>query len=248
MAQDPASAKGGTVRVKARAADPAVLRYSPEEVFEQRLLELVRPGDRILDVGCGTGRFFRADFAARIPCRWIGVDMQPDIARNERIHLRACGDAMRMPFADRSFDVVICRWLIEHVKDPARAFLEFARSLKPSGRLALFTPNLLHYYGMAARLTPHWFHLRFNRSTRGFDKADIFPTCYRANTRRRLRMLLAGAGFSNIDVTLVEGAPSVLEFNSLLYGTGKIYESLVTTFDCLSAFRMNLIAIASKRS
>jgi SAM-dependent methyltransferase len=247
MAHDTVSA-AATVRAKARASPPAVERCSPEELFEQRLLELVRPGDRVLDVGCGTGRFFRADFAARIPCRWIGVDIQPDIARNARLHLRARGDATKMPFADRSFDVVICRWLIEHVKEPASALSEIARALKPSGRLALFTPNLLHYYGMAASLTPHWFHLWFNRRVRGFDEADVFPTCYRANTPRRLLTLLAGAGFSQIELTLVEGAPSVLEFNPLVHGAGKIYEWLVTGFDCLSAFRMNLIAIAFKRS
>jgi SAM-dependent methyltransferase len=246
MAQDSVSA-ARTVHAKVRSAGPAALRHSPEEVFEERLLEVVRPGDRVLDVGCGAGKFFRADFAGRIPCRWIGVDIQPDMARNERLHSRARGDAIEMPFADRSFDVVICRWMIEHVKDPARILSEFARSLKPSGRLALFTPNLLHYYGMASRLTPHRFHLWFNRRVRGFDEADVFPTLYRANTRRRLRTLLAGAGFSDIDLSLVEGAPSCLEFNTLLHGAGKIYESLVTRFDCLSAFRMNLIAVASRR-
>lgn len=245
MVQDSVSA-AGAARETARPADSAAIHYSPEDVFEQRLLELVQPGDRVLDVGCGAGKFFRADFATRTPCRWIGVDIQPQIRRNERLHLRARGDSMQMPFADCSFDVVICRWMIEHVADPAVALTHFARVLKASGRLALFTPNLLHYYGVAASLTPHWFHLWFNRRVRGFDEDAIFPTLYRANTRRRLRSLLADAGFSRIEITLVEGAPSALEFNPLLYGAGKIYESLVGRFDCLSAFRMNLIAVARK--
>jgi ubiquinone/menaquinone biosynthesis C-methylase UbiE len=245
MVEDSVSARGAACET-ARPADSAAIHYSPEDVFEQRLLELVQPGDRVLDVGCGAGKFFRADFATRIPCRWIGVDIQPQIRRNERLHLRARGDSMQMPFADCSFDVVICRWMIEHVADPAVALTHFARVLKASGRLALFTPNLLHYYGAAASLTPHWFHLWFNRRVRGFDEDDIFRTFYRANTRRRLRSLLADAGFSRIEITLVEGAPSALEFNPLLYGAGRIYESLVGRFDCLSAFRMNLIAVACK--
>jgi SAM-dependent methyltransferase len=245
MAQDSVST-AETVRTKARAADRSLLRQSPEDIFEQHLLELVHAGDRVLDVGCGSGKYFRADFATRIPCRWTGIDMQPEIRSNERLHARARGDAMQMPFADRSVDVVVCRWVIEHLPNPAAAVSEFSRVLKPSGRLALFTPNLLHYYGIAARLTPHWFHLWFNRRVRGFDEANIFPTLYHANTRRRLRILLAGAGFSGIDVTLVEGEPTVLDFNRFLHGAGTIYELLVTRFDCLSAFRMNVIAVASK--
>jgi len=209
-------------------------------------LELVQAGDCVLDVGCGAGKYFRADFAKQTACRWVGVDIQPEICRNERVHLRARGDAMRLPFREGSFDVVICRWMIEHVRDPAAALAQFACVLKRSGRLAVFTPNLLHYYGAAARLTPYWFHLWFNGRMRGFDQADIFPTCYRANTRRRLRSLLVGAGFAPIEITLVEGAPSALEFNPLLQGAGKIYDTLVSKFDCLSAFRMNLVAVACK--
>src|ERR1700740_768144 len=103
MAEDLVST-AGTVRAEVRAADRSVLRQSPEDIFEQCLLELVRAGDRVLDVGCGSGKSFRGDFAAQIPCRWIGIDMQPEILGNERLHSRVRGDAMRMPFADRSVD------------------------------------------------------------------------------------------------------------------------------------------------
>src|SRR5215469_8473916 len=246
MLQDSLPAARGAVNEAGTLVGAVRIRRSPEDVFEERLLGLVKPADWVLDVGCGTGRYFRADFAKERACRWIGIDIHPEISCNERLYLRARGDAMLMPFGDDSFDVVVCRWMIEHVADAAAALRQFARVFKPSGRVAIFTPNLLHYYGAAAKLTPHWFHLWFNRRIRGFDESDIFPTLYRANTCWRLGSLLAGAGFSQIDITLVEGAPSALEFNPLLYGAGRIYEALVTKFDCLSAFRMNLIAVASK--
>jgi ubiquinone/menaquinone biosynthesis C-methylase UbiE len=151
-----------------------------------------------------------------------------------------------LPFSDSSFDVVNCRLVIEHVDSPDVVLKDFYRVLKPGGRLAIFTPNLLHYFGAAARLTPHWFHVWFNSRVRGFDQNDIFPTHYRANSRRRLQRLALESGFSRAEITLVEGAPSVLEFNSLLHWTGLSYEWLVNRYDFLSAFRLNIIAVAYK--
>jgi ubiquinone/menaquinone biosynthesis C-methylase UbiE len=247
MARDAASALVASIYSAKSARTKTAIRQSPEDVFEQCLLRIVRPGDCVLDAGCGAGKFFRANFAERIPCRWIGVDVQPELSRNRRLQLRAQGEVTRLPFADGTVDVVICRWVIEHLQEPSRALAEFSRVAKPSGQLALFTSNLLHYYGAAAKLTPHRFHLWFNHRVRGFDDADIFPTAYRANTTRRLRHLLADAGFSRIEVAAVEGAPAVLDFNPLLFRAGKLYAFVVNRFDWLSAFRMNLIAIASKK-
>lgn len=219
---------------------------SPEEYFQQRLEQIVRPGDRILDAGCGAGKFSRMDFAKEIGCHLTGVDLQEALGRNQQMDSRVRADLKRLPFSDKSFDVVNCRLVIEHLDAPQAALDEFHRVLAPGGRLAIFTPNLLHYFGAAATLTPHRFHIWFNRRVRGFDDSDIFPTYYRANTRRRLRALLLKSGFARADVTLVEGAPSVLAFNSLLHRVGIGYERLVKRFDLLSAFRLNIIAIAHK--
>jgi hypothetical protein len=114
--------------------------------------------------------------------------------------------------------------------------------------LALFTTNLLHYYGAVARATPQWFHVWFNCRVRNFQATDIFPTYYRANTRRRIHKLLRDAGFCDptIQISLVEGSPSVLEFNFLLHGLGRAYERVVKRFETLDSFRMNLIAMARK--
>jgi ubiquinone/menaquinone biosynthesis C-methylase UbiE len=228
------------------AQRPAALHDSPEEYFQQRLEQIVCPGDRILDAGCGAGKFSRMDFAKEIGCHLTGVDLQEALGRNQQMDSRVRADLKRLPFSDKSFDVVNCRLVIEHLDAPQAALEEFHRVLAPGGRLAIFTPNLLHYFGAAATLTPHWFHIWFNRRVRGFDDSDIFPTYYRANTRRRLRALLLKSGFARADVTLVEGAPSVLAFNSLLHRVGIGYERLVKRFDLLSAFRLNIIAIAHK--
>jgi SAM-dependent methyltransferase len=219
---------------------------SPENAFAEKLREIIVAGDRVLDAGCGTGKFFGFDFARAAGCQLVGTDLRQDLKANSDMDFCVRSELNRLPFSNSSFDVVNCRLVIEHVDSPDVVLREFYRVLKPGGRLAIFTPNLLHYFGAAARLTPHWFHVWFNSRVRGFDRDDIFPTHYRANTRRRLRRLALEAGFRRAELKLVEGAPGVLEFNSLLHRMGTGYESLVNRYDFLSDFRLNIIAVAYK--
>ena len=225
---------------------PTNIEISPERLYEEKLRQIIAPGDRVLDAGCGAGKFFGMEFARKASCRLVGIDLREDLNVNSEIDFGVRAELSCLPFSDGAFDVVNCRLVIEHIDFPDAVLKEFYRVLKPGGRLAIFTPNLLHYFGAAASLTPHWFHVWFNSRVRGFSDEDIFPTRYRANTRRQLRKLFLKSGFSSADISLVEGAPSVLAFNSLLHGMGLVYERLVNRFDFLSSFRLNIIAVAYK--
>ena len=103
----------------------------------------LRPGDEVLDVACGTGDLARA-FASAGAGRVVGADYTPemlDLAREKpRVgagveYLEA--DAMALPFEDASFDVVSIAFGIRNVAEPARAFAEFRRVLRPGGRLVV---------------------------------------------------------------------------------------------------------------
>jgi ubiquinone/menaquinone biosynthesis C-methylase UbiE len=218
----------------------------PEQYFQQRLEEIIHPGDRILDAGCGAGKFFSLDSARAAGCRLFGVDIQENLKNNPGVDFCARADLKHLPFSDGSFDVVNCRLVIEHLDAPEIVLREFFRVLRPNGELAILTPNLLHYFGAAASLTPDWFHVWFNTRVRGFESTDIFPTYYRANTRRKLRALLSQSGFDQVEITMVEGAPNVLAFNRVLHRLGIAYERLVKRFEVLSALRLNIIAVARK--
>jgi SAM-dependent methyltransferase len=231
---------------EASGREAAIVSLSPEEVFEERFRGLVHEDAWVLDAGCGAGKFA----ARRVRnCKYFltGIDVCETLRENRCVDSRVGGSVSSLPFADNSFDVIYGRWLVEHLENPVVAMREFYRVLRPGGRVAIFTTNLLHYYGGMAKVTPHWFHLWFNRR-RGFTEDDIFPTYYRANTRRRLGGLLVEAGFQrkDIEIELVEGAATVLSFNFVLHRLGMGYEYLVKRFEGLAGFRINLIAIARK--
>jgi demethylmenaquinone methyltransferase / 2-methoxy-6-polyprenyl-1,4-benzoquinol methylase len=109
----------------------------------------VRSSDRVLDVACGTGDLTQA-FAAANPASVTGLDFTNemlDIARHKaQRHASAFrgalpnyvqGDAMALPFADASFDIVSIAFGIRNVSDPTKALREFHRVLTPSGRLVV---------------------------------------------------------------------------------------------------------------
>lgn len=108
----------------------------------------VRAGDRVLDVACGTGDLTQA-FASTDAAEIVGLDFTPEmleLARKKQLALPAGvagrlryveGDAQRLPFEDRSFDVVSIAFGIRNVEDPTRTLREFARVLRPGGRLVI---------------------------------------------------------------------------------------------------------------
>jgi SAM-dependent methyltransferase len=101
-----------------------------------------RPGDRVLDVGCGSGPFLAHP---RGELRCYGIDISANAltkARARRPDARlALADGERLPFPDASFERVACLGNLEHFLEPARGARELRRVLKPGGRCVVLLPN-----------------------------------------------------------------------------------------------------------
>ncbi|MBO9579104.1 MAG: demethylmenaquinone methyltransferase [Microbacteriaceae bacterium] len=98
-----------------------------------------KPGDRVLDVACGTGTSTAA--LAKRGAKVVGLDFSAGmIAEAVRRHPGlefVAGDAMALPFGDDEFDAVTISFGLRNVADPAAALAEMYRVLKPGGRIVI---------------------------------------------------------------------------------------------------------------
>jgi N-methyltransferase StaMA len=144
-----ASALGGNLHVGYWSDDHD---ETPVGEATDRLTDLVaerlalKAGQRVLDVGSGTGRPAER-VAAAYEVHVTGITLSPyqvEISRDRRTVGEAAGstdfqlaNAMRLPFGDACFDAAYAIESLVHMEDPALAFREIARVLRPGARLAV---------------------------------------------------------------------------------------------------------------
>src|SRR5262245_37768279 len=117
------------------------IRRRVEVVFDELLPEDIF-GKSVLDVGCGTGWFsHRAqERGALVTSLDVGTSLLQETLRKADVR-PTVGDALSLPFADESFDIVISSEVIEHTANPGRAVAEMGRVLRSGGTLVITCPN-----------------------------------------------------------------------------------------------------------
>lgn len=100
-------------------------------------------GEKILDVGAGTGRaaVSLAKMGAEVTALDVSEQMLKELKKKNPKIQTVIGDAESLPFPDKSFDAVVAAFLIVHLKDPARFFDEAYRVLKDGGMLVISNIN-----------------------------------------------------------------------------------------------------------
>lgn len=118
---------------------PAIFGQWPPRIIEAAQLA---EGDRVLEVGCGTGVFAReAVKHVGATGSVTGFDLSESMLGVARVHCPGAifqqGDAANLPFADDAFDVVASSFMLMFAPEPERVIGEMLRVLKPHGRLVV---------------------------------------------------------------------------------------------------------------
>lgn len=160
------------------------------------------PGERVLDVACGTGVVTRMAAEALGPAGTIGgLDVNPGMISVARAAAPAGANidwyetsAEAIPLPDDAFDVLLCQMGLQFIPDKLAALKEMRRILAPGGRLVLSVPGP----------TPRLFAIMAEELGRHIHPACAgFPDMvFSLHDPEKLRDLLAQAGFDKVDVTV----------------------------------------------
>lgn len=169
-----------------------------EVAFFTQVAALLRPDDVVLDFGAGRGEFMDND--PSLYRRWLqnfrgrcahvdGCDVDPVVTANPTLDAAAVIEPdAPLPYANDRFDLVVSRYVFEHLADPAWAARELLRVTRPGGWICAMTPNKWGYVALAARLVPNRHHARTLRKLQpGRKEMDVFPTVYRLNRPSAVR-------------------------------------------------------------
>jgi len=114
-------------------------------------------GKKVLEAGCGGGRF--SDVVLAAGAELYAIDMSIAVDKNRELHPGQHGlnlaqaSILQLPFAPETFDFVFCFGVIQHTPDPLAAFKALVPLVKPGGRLAV------DVYAAHPKQTSHWKYL-----------------------------------------------------------------------------------------
>ncbi len=201
-----------TTSTQWRLAGDAAERYETILVptilgpFAKALVDFaeIRPGDVVLDVGCGTGAASRfAATCAGAAGRVVGVDINAGMLAAAKSRHAPEGsapldwreaDASKLPVDDASADVVLCAQTIQFLSERTPALREMHRAVKPTGRVVVSVWRALdenpYFEGLVRAVERHI----------GHDTANGLRAAFSLTDADAIQSLVAGAGFRDITV------------------------------------------------
>lgn len=165
--------------------------FEVQQIFDSLLANV--PAPKILEAGCGSASHYQFKPGSEL----VGIDIsQEQLDRNKTLSNKILGDIQTYDLSKFNFDVIICRFVLEHLDYPEKALANFVRGLSHRGIIVLVAPNLFSLAGVVIKFTPFWFHrfatrILFPNKRTDATHNELFPTPFRLSTTPRQVMLFA---------------------------------------------------------
>jgi ubiquinone/menaquinone biosynthesis C-methylase UbiE len=225
--------------------------------YSRRLVEIaaIKPGDRVLDVACGTGVVTRL-VANKIGSagQLVGFDLNEGMLARARASRETAaaiewrlGNATEMPFADATFDCVICQHGLQFIPNKAAALSEMHRVLADEGRTVISVWRSIEHCPWQAAIAD-----AVQRNV-GSEQAAQIRSAFSFGDADQLQQVIVDAGFRGVEIRIdretirhasiaeyVPGYISATPVAAAVAGLDKEAQAKITTDvrDALAAYRV----------
>jgi len=163
--------------------------YRPRwEVFDSLLRSLQNDKMICLEIGSGSSGTLESALQFKLK-------IHSDLIRP--LHLPTAGeipyiqmDTYNLPFKNYCADLILLRFVVEHLAEPEKAIEEFRRILKPGGQILILTTNLSSPLIFLPKILPYPWRKKMIQWLFNAQETDVFPTYHRLNQKRKVTKLI----------------------------------------------------------
>jgi len=206
MSQNSSGASGWQLEGNAPLAYDTYIADVFLQGYSHRLVEVagIKPGDRVLDVACGTGVVTRL-VANKIGSagQVVGLDLNAGMLARARASRQTpaaiewrLGSATDMPFADETFDCVICQHGLQFIPDKAAAVFEMLRVLADRGRTVISVWRSIEHCPWQAAIAD-----ALERNV-GSEQAAQIRSGFSFGDADQLQQVIVAAGFRGVEIRI----------------------------------------------
>lgn len=209
--------------------------------YDSLIRKHIKPKSILLDAGCGwkSSEIENLSDSIKNNITMIGMDIDLEALKDNVTHKNLlCSRLEKIPFKDKTFDIIISKCVIEHVKYPQIAINEFSRITKKGGHIIMVVPNIYNPLMLAGKLTPLRLHKKFMTKISNVKEDDIYHTYFRCNSIRSIDRIFKNAGFVRKDLK-ISGEFILLMFSKPLFFSWIIFDKM-TNYGILKYMKSNI--------